>query len=179
MVEHEVTSGMDRVSIAISRVSMFLIVLIVVIMFYEVVMRYVFARPTLWVNEMSLWTAGAVYLLAGLYVMQQRGHIRIFMLYDAVPRNWQRAFDVISTLLLCLFSAAVVWGGYNEARDKLLRWETFGTAWDPPIPATMKPLVLLVVVLIAAQAVMNLIRDWSKEKEVHDLVEEVLHEHID
>src|SRR3546814_12131105 len=75
--------------------------------------------------------------------------IRIFMLYDAVPRNWQRAFDVVSTLLLCLFSAAVVWGGFNEARDKLLRWETFGTAWDPPIPATMKPLVLLVVVLIA------------------------------
>src|SRR3546814_1577121 len=106
MVEHEVTSGMDRVSIAISRVSMFLIVLIVVIMFYEVVMRYVFASPTLWVNEMSLWAAGAVYLLAGLYVMQQRGHIRIFMLYDAVPRNWQRAFDVVSTLLLCLFSAA-------------------------------------------------------------------------
>src|SRR3546814_2101517 len=60
--------------------------------------------------------------------MQQRGHIRIFMLYDAVPRNWQRAFDVVSTLLLCLFSAAVVWGGFNEARDKLLRWETFGTA---------------------------------------------------
>src|SRR3546814_80961 len=149
MVEHEVTSGMDRVSIAISRVSMFLIVLIVAIMFYEVVMRYVFASPTLWVNEMSLWAAGAVYLLAGLYVMQQRGHIRIFMLYDAVPRNWQRAFDVVSTLLLCLFSAAVVWGGFNEARDKLLRWETFGTAWDPPIPATMKPLVLLVVVLIA------------------------------
>src|SRR3546814_331171 len=179
MVEHEVTSGMDRVSIAISRVSMFLIVLIVVIMFYEVVMRYVFASPTLWVNEMSLWAAGAVYLLAGLYVMQQRGHIRIFMLYDAVPRNWQRAFDVVSTLLLCLFSAAVVWGGYNEARDKLLRWETFGTAWDPPIPATMKPLVLLVVVLIAVQAVMNLIRDWNKAKEVHDLVEEVLHEHVD
>src|SRR3546814_4725116 len=70
-----------------------------------------------------------------------------------------------------LFSAAVVWGGYNEARDKLLRWETFGTAWDPPIPATMKPLVLLVVVLIAVQAVTNLIRDWNKEKEVHDLVE--------
>jgi TRAP-type C4-dicarboxylate transport system permease small subunit len=179
MVEHEVTSWMDRVSIAISRVAMFLIVLIVAIMFLEVVMRYVFGRPTLWVNEMSLWAAGAVYLLAGLYVMQQRGHIRIFVLYDAVSRSWQRIFDIVSTLCICLFAAGIVWGGFNEARDKLLRWETFGTAWDPPIPATMKPLVLIVVVLIAVQAVMNLLSDWNKKKQTHDLVEEVMQEHVD
>jgi TRAP-type C4-dicarboxylate transport system permease small subunit len=148
-------------------------------MFYEVVMRYVFVKPTLWVNEMSLWTAGPIYLLAGLYVMQQRAHIRIFILYDVVSRNWQRAFDVLSTLLICLFSAAVVWGGYNEAYAKLMRWETFGTAWDPPIPATMKPLVLLTVTLIAIQAVMNLVADWHKEKQTHDLAEEVAEEFVD
>ena len=70
-------------------------------MFYEVVMRYVFRKPTLWVTEMSLWTAGMVYLLAGLYVMQQRGHIRIFILYDMVPRWAQRLFDLLSTLFIC------------------------------------------------------------------------------
>src|SRR3546814_19164395 len=130
---------MDRVSIAISRVSMFLIVLIVAIMFYEVVMRYVFASPTLWVNEMSLWAAGAVYLLAGLYVMQQRGQIRILLLYDAVPRNWQRAFAVVSTLLLCLFSAAVVCGCCTEARDNLPRTGTCSPTWSRPLPPPLKP----------------------------------------
>ncbi len=179
MVEHPIESWMDRISVGISRVAMFLVALIVAIMFYEVIMRYVFEKPTLWVNEMSLWTAGAVYLLAGLYVMQQRGHIRIFILYDMVSRNWQRAFDAISTLLIVLFAAGIVWGGFNEAYVKLMRWETFGTAWDPPIPATMKPLVLLTITLIAIQAVMNLIVDWKKEKHVHDLAEEVLEEHID
>jgi len=179
MVEHKAESLVDWISIGISRVAMFLIVLIVAIMFYEVVMRYLFLRPTLWVNEMSLWTAGGVYLLAGLYVMQQRGHIRIFILYDMVSRGWQRIFDVVSVTCICLFSAGIVWGGFNEAWDKMMRWETFGTAWDPPIPATMKPLVLVVVVLIAIQAVANLIADWNKEKEEHDLVEEVREEHID
>jgi TRAP-type C4-dicarboxylate transport system permease small subunit len=179
MVEHKPESLMDHISIAISRVAMFMIAFIVAIMFYEVVMRYIFQKPTLWVNEMSLWTAGAVYLLAGLYVMQQRGHIRIFILYDMVSRNSQRAFDTISTALIVLFAAAVIWGGYNEAYAKMMRWETFGTAWDPPIPATMKPLVLVTVTLIAIQAVVNLVIDWNKEKQVHDLVEEVKEEHID
>jgi len=179
MVEHEATNLMDCISIAISRVAMFLVAWIVGIMFFEVVMRYVFEKPTLWVNEMSLWTAGAIYLLAGLYVMQQRGHIRIFILYDMVSRNWQRVFDLISTMLICAFAAAVVYGGFNEAYAKLMRWETFGTAWDPPIPATMKPLVLVTVVLIAIQTVTNLIADWSNEKVEHDLAEEVREEHID
>jgi len=179
MVEHEKTSWIDWISIGVSRVAMFIVAFIVLIMFYEVIMRYVFEKPTLWVNEMSLWLAGMVYLLSGLYVMQQRGHIRIFILYDAVPRSLQRVFDLLSTLFICLFSAAIVWGGWGEAWDKLMRWETFGTAWDPPIPATMKPLVLITVVLIAVQAVANLISDWGKEKEVHDLVEEVAQEYVD
>jgi TRAP-type C4-dicarboxylate transport system permease small subunit len=179
MVEHEVTSAFDRLSIAISRVAMFFVAFIVVIIFYEVVMRYVFEDPTLWVNEMSLWVGGMIYLLAGLYVMQQRGHIRIFILYDMVPRWTQRLFDLLSTLLICIFSAAVIYGGFTEAWQKLMRWETFGTAWDPPIPATMKPLVLITVTLIAAQAVANLIADWKREKQVHDLVKEIAEEYID
>ncbi len=179
MVEHKPASWVDWLSIAVSRVAMYIVPFIVAIIFYEVVMRYLFLRPTLWVNEMSLWLAGMVYLVGGIYVMQQRGHIRIFMLYDVVPRWVQRLFDVISTLCICLFSAAIVWGGAQEAWDKLLRWETFGTAWDPPIPATMKPLVLLTVVLISVQAVANLIVGWGKEKEEHDLVEEVTKEYVD
>jgi TRAP-type C4-dicarboxylate transport system permease small subunit len=173
MIEHETTGWMDMISRLISRVAMFLTVIIVGIMCFEIVSRYFFFRPTLWVNEMSLWLGGMIYLLGGLYVMQQRAHIRIFILYDMVPRNVQRVFDVISTLLICCFAAAVVWGGYGEAVQKLMRWERFGTAWDPPIPATMKPLILITVVLIAMQAVSNLINDWNRPKQVHEVVEDI------
>ncbi len=173
MVEHEATTWIDLLSIAISRVAMFLTAVIVSIMFYEVVMRYLFEAPTLWVNEMSLWLAGMIYLIAGLYVMQQRGHIRIFILYDILPRGLQRACDTVSTLLIVTFAAAIVYGGFNEAWVKLMRWETFGTAWDPPIPATMKALLLVTVTLIALQAVANLISDWNKAPEVHTPADEV------
>jgi len=179
MVERQPENPIDWLSIWVSRVAMFIVPFVVAIIFYEVIMRYVFRQPTLWVNEMSLWAAGVVYLLGGLYVMQQRGHIRIFILYDVVSRRIQRLFDLVSTVCICLFAAAIVWGGTKEAWEKLLRWETFGTAWDPPIPATMKPLVLITVVLVAVQAVANLIVDWGKEKEDHDLVEEIVHEHVD
>lgn len=173
MVEHEVRSWVDRVSLAISRVAMFFTAVIVLIMFYEVVMRYVFESPTLWVNEMSLWIAGALYLSAGLYVMQQRAHIRVFVIYDMFPRSLQRVCDTISTLAIVAFAFAIIWGAFWEAWQKMMRWETFGTAWDPPIPATIKPLFLVLITLTALQAVANLIMDWNDEKHIHTPADDI------
>ncbi|MBY5933694.1 TRAP transporter small permease [Tateyamaria omphalii] len=165
-MEFESWRAADRLAVFIGRVTMMLIVLLTSVMLYEVILRYVFERPTLWANELSLWLAGFVFLCAGLYAMQQRSHIRIVLLYDAVPRWVQRIFDCISTLLIVTFAFFLIYGGYGEAFDKFYRWETFGTAFDPPIPATMKPMVLFVVGMVAIQAVINLISDWNKE-EVH------------
>ncbi|MEX0311394.1 MAG: TRAP transporter small permease subunit [Tateyamaria sp.] len=165
-MEFESWRAADRLAVFIGRVTMMLIVLLTSVMLYEVVLRYIFEAPTLWANELSLWLAGFVFLCAGLYAMQQRSHIRIVLLYDAVPRWLQRVFDCISTLLIVTFAFFLIYGGYGEAFDKFYRWETFGTAFDPPIPATMKPMVLFVVGMVAIQAVINLISDWNAE-EVH------------
>jgi hypothetical protein len=123
-------------------------------------MRYFFAAATLWVNEMSLWIAGGIYLSAGLYALLQRSHIRIFIIYDMVPFWLRRVFDILSTLCVAIFAFAVIWGGFGESKAKFLRWETFGTAFDPPLPATIKPLILIVMLFLALQSISNLVRDW-------------------
>ncbi|SMX22837.1 TRAP transporter small permease subunit [Boseongicola aestuarii] len=172
-MEFESWRPADRVSVFIGRVTMMMIILLTSVMLYEVLLRYVFEAPTLWANELSLWLAGFVFLCAGLYAMQQRSHIRIFLLYDICPRWMQRLFDTISTVLIVLFAFFLVYGGYGEALDKLWRWETFGTAFDPPIPATLKPTVLIIVSLVAIQAVVNLISDWNAEPVIHTAADDI------
>ena len=178
-MELEDYSSIDQIAMFVGRVTMLLIALLVGVMMYEVVLRYVFERPTLWANELSLWMAGFVFILAGFYAMQQRSHIRIFLLYDMMPRGVQKACDTVSTFLILLFAFFLVYGGYGEAKAKLLRWETFGTVFDPPIPATLKPLVLLVVCLVAAQALLNLINDWNKEPEIHTAADDIDQDEIE
>jgi len=160
MIEHQGTGPLDMVTHNFSRIAMWAPFFIVLIILYEVIMRYFFASATLWVNEMSLWIAGGIYLSAGLYSMLQRSHIRIFIIYDMVPLWLRRVFDILSTICVSIFSFAVIWGGFGEASAKFWRWETFGTAFDPPIPATDKPLVLTVLLFLALQAASNLVRDW-------------------
>jgi TRAP-type C4-dicarboxylate transport system permease small subunit len=172
-MEIEEYPAIDRMAMFIGRVTMLLIAIVVCVMMYEVILRYVFERPTLWANEMSLWLAGFVFILAGFYAMQQRSHIRIYLLYDMFPRSVQRICDTVSTGLIVGFAFFLVYGGYGEAKAKMLRWETFGTAFDPPIPATLKPLVLIVVTLVAIQSVLNLIADWNKEPEIHSAADDI------
>ncbi len=172
-MEFESWGALDRLSIFIGRVTMMLIILLTMVMLYEVVLRYVFEAPTLWANEMSLWLAGFVFLTAGLYAMQQRSHIRIFLLYDVMPRWVQRLFDCISTALIVVFAFALIYGGYGEAFQKFGRWETFGTAFDPPIPATIKIAVLFIVAMVAVQAVINLFSDWNAEPVIHTAADDI------
>ncbi len=172
-IESEAHGIFDIISLVTSRIAMILVALIVIVMFYEVVSRYVFSRPTLWANELSLWIAAFVFLFAGQYAMQQRSHIRIYVIYDIMPRWAQKAADVFSVLLITGFCFALVWGNYADAKRRFLRMETFGTAWDPPIPGIVKPAILVIIVLVCLQAISNLIADWNKSPEHHSPLDDI------
>ena len=164
----------DRIALFIGRVTMILIISMTAVMLYEVFLRYVVEAPTLWANELTLWVAGYVFLFSGLYAMQQRCHIRIFLLYDAVPRWMQHLFDVISVVLLWVFAIFLIYGSYYQVFVvKFYKWEMFGTAFDPPIPATVQPMILIVIALITLQATINLISDWNLEPTVHTAADDI------
>jgi TRAP-type C4-dicarboxylate transport system permease small subunit len=152
----------DHASLWISRVAMFLVVAIVGAIAYEVVARYFFRAPTLWANELSLFLGGISYLFAGLFAMQQRAHIRVTALYDHTSPTLKRVFDAIALLCVLIFSLGVVVGGFTSAWRSLSTWELYGTAWNPPIPAVLKPLILVVVILVAIQAVNNFVVDLRR-----------------
>jgi len=172
-IEQRPDGFFDIVSLVASRIAMIMVAVIVLVMFYEVVSRYVFSAPTLWANEMSLWVASFVFLFAGQYAMQQRSHIRIYVIYDMMPRWMQKTSDVLSMALLLFFTFSLVWGGYSDAMRRMMRMETFGTAWDPPLPGTLKPAILIIIILVTIQAVSNLIADWNKAPEHHNPADEI------
>ena len=149
----------DRINALVSRLAMLLTAVAVIITFYEVVMRYVFFSPTLWVNELTLWIGSVIFLVAGVYTMQRRSHIRITAAYDLMPTTLQVFCDVLATLVVVAYAAMMIVAGFDVAWKTLVTWERFGTYWNPPIPATVKPLVLIATALVAVQAINNLLID--------------------
>jgi len=173
-MEYQEWRRIDKIALFFGRITMILIISMTGVMLYEVFLRYAVEAPTLWANELTLWIAGYIFLLSGLYAMQQRCHIRIFLLYDIVPRWMQHIFATIWAFLLAVFTFFMVFGSYKQVFvTKFYKWEMWGTAFDPPIPATIQPMILIMVVLISIQAIINLISDWNNEPVVHTAADDI------
>ncbi|SEL46387.1 TRAP-type mannitol/chloroaromatic compound transport system, small permease component [Roseovarius azorensis] len=166
----------SRFSLLISYLIMALIPVIVLIVGYEVVMRYVFGKSTSWVHDLSVWLGAVIYVASGIYAMQQRAHISITFLHDAVPSRMRRvrlALSAVGLLTVLIFAAGLVWGAGPDAWRSLLSLERAGTSWNPPIPGTIKPLILFVVFLIAMQAIVNFIHELRADAPPRETTVEV------
>lgn len=122
---------------------------------YEVVMRYVFNSPTVWVNEISRFLQIWATYLALTYSFHKNDFIRITVIYDKVGEKGKRILDLISAIFILIFSIFVVYYGWLIAHDSLKVGRTSSTILDVPsfltefaIPLCFGFLVLRVVLEI-------------------------------
>ena len=122
---------------------------------YEVVMRYVFNSPTVWVNEISRFLQIWATYLDLTYSFHKNDFIRITVIYDKVGEKGKRILDLISAIFILIFSIFVVYYGWLIAHDSLKVGRTSSTILDVPsfltefaIPLCFGFLVLRVVLEI-------------------------------
>lgn len=158
--------------------------LITIFSFYEVVMRYVFDAPTIWVHETTTALTALCFAFAGAYCLGTDRHIRVVLLYDAVSPSARRIFDVVICLVGAAACGLMAWAAYDFAHKAIFspsgrfHLETSGSAWDPPTPAIVKCALFVVLCIMCVQfllqAVGHLRRDPSAESD-----KAASHEHFD
>ena len=83
----------------LGRVGCFLFLAVAVIITLEVVMRFVFSKPTMWVTELSsLLTIIASFLLFA-YTLQEKGHTRVDFITAMLSRKSVYFLELFTTLL--------------------------------------------------------------------------------
>ena len=134
------------------------------IVLYEIVSRYVFDAPTRWAHETTTFLCAIGFLYGGLYALSHDKHIRVVLIYEAVPDAVRRWFDVVISmigLIAVLFFAYAAWAtverSWFAAGSGKLKLETSGSAFDAPYPALIKGLLFVVVVAMAVQFVVLII----------------------
>lgn len=127
----------------------------VAISVYEVVARYLFNAPTVWVHETTILLSAICFVVSGLYSLERREHIRITVLVDRFPPRLRRAIDWLGTALALTFLLAVAWGGWKLGWSALVGWETTQSALNSPTPAILKPLIVLCAGLMALQLLVH------------------------
>ena len=138
---------------------------IVLVSFYEIIRRYVFDAPTLWVHETVTFAGATLFVIGGLYALATDRHVRIVLIYDSVSSRAQRWLRVVHHLLGLAFCGMLLFASWSMAKGAVLapwggfRLETSGSAWNPPFPALLKVVILVAVAVMTLQFVLHLIRD--------------------
>ena len=122
---------------------------------YEVVCRYALNAPTVWAYDMSYMIGGSMMALGMGYVLQERGHVRVDILYDMLSMRMRRLLDLIFTVLFFFpITAAFVYLSWQYALLAWVRGERSGYGiWEPTlIPFRTVVFVAWTVLLLAGIA---------------------------
>ena len=155
---------LSRLIVAFGKPFSIVFIVIALMLIYEVVLRYVFAWPTIWVHETSTFLCAVSFLVGGLYSVATNKHIRIVLVYDAVSARVRRWLDVFIYAICAASTLFFSYGAWLSAKRAIfspsgaLRLETSGTAWNPPYPSILKLLLVLTLLVMSVQFPLLMLR---------------------
>ena len=131
---------------------------------YEVIMRYLFNSPTIWVNEVSRFLQIWATYLALTYSFHKNDFIRITVIYDRLNDKGKKILDFISFIFILIFSSFVVYYGWIIAYDSLKVGRTSSTILDVPsfLTELAIPLCFAFLVLRVILEAIKYIRNFVK-----------------
>ncbi|OGR24677.1 MAG: hypothetical protein A2277_03730 [Desulfobacterales bacterium RIFOXYA12_FULL_46_15] len=119
----------DRTGKAVS----FLLYPMIAVLIYEVAMRYLFDRPTIWAHELSALFYAVFFLLGGAYTLRCNAHINVDVFYVRLSLRSRAVMDLFTWLLFYLFCGALLLQSSKFAWASFLNLERSSTVWEPYI----------------------------------------------
>jgi len=136
----------------------FLVYPMIGVLVWEVLMRYVFGRPTIWAHELSALLYAVFFLLGGAYTLRWKAHICVDVLYVRLSPRARACLDLFTWLFFYFFCAVLLWQGSESAWRSFLRMERASTVWEPYI-WPVKFCIPVAAFLILAQGITKTIGD--------------------
>ncbi|MBV6274234.1 TRAP transporter small permease subunit [Alcaligenaceae bacterium CGII-47] len=153
-------SAIDRLNMLVGEFSKWLIVVVAVIMTYDVVMRYAFNDPSIWVFDISYMLGGAFFALGMGYTLLKESHVRVDVFYSYLSKRNQAIVDVVLTALLffptfgllIFYLVPFVYDSWITSEKSLISF------WRP-VMYPFKAVFLISVILLFLQGFSDFIRN--------------------
>ena len=138
-----------------------LTVVMVLVTFLVVVLRYFFSIGYIWLQEVSVYLHALVFLLGAAYTLSRDEHVRVDVFYRRFAERTRRRIDMLGTVVFLLPTLAVI--GWTTFDYVLRAWvdreasrQTGGLPY--PFVPLLKTAILVAVILLAIQALAWLLR---------------------
>ena len=100
IVLDRILQGIDFICIWTGKISAFLVLILIVCVVWEVTSRYGFNEPTIWSFEIQRMVGGTIFLMGFSWVLIQKGHVRVDLIYQRFSPRGKAILDATLYLLL-------------------------------------------------------------------------------
>jgi TRAP-type mannitol/chloroaromatic compound transport system permease small subunit len=151
----------DAVNRVVGNVVMYLALVMLAVLLFGSLTRYVFNVPFVWIVEMAQFLMAAYYILGGGYSLQLDAHVRMDVWYE----HWKpkrRAFvDTITVFCMLFYLGVMIYGGISSSAYSLKYNQANYSAWAPPM-APIKIIMTIGFVLMFLQGVSIFFKDLAR-----------------
>jgi TRAP-type mannitol/chloroaromatic compound transport system permease small subunit len=156
-VIHLYVQAITRASHALFMLAAMLAFVIVPVMLYEVIARYLFDAPTVWGMELATLLFGPYFLLGGPYLLHLGGHVSLDIVHRGLSPKWRRRSDLFNQIVIMMFCGILLYYSWPLAVQAFEFKETSFSAWNPQI-WPVKCFIPLAVLMLGAQSLAEFFR---------------------
>ena len=152
---------LDAFSIRVGHAVSWLTLLMVIVTFVIVVLRYVFGTGLIWLQESLTWMHAAVFMLGAAYTLQREEHVRVDIFYRKMSEQ-QRAWVNLLGVLVFIFPMCAFFV-YESVDYVAASWSlrevsrNSGGLSYPAVPL-LKSVLVIMPVAVALQGLALLLR---------------------
>ncbi|MFH1933584.1 MAG: TRAP transporter small permease subunit [Pseudomonadota bacterium] len=148
----------DKINCWIGKVVSIFVLLIMSITLLEVVLRYGFNRPTMWVHETSQQIFAIAFLLGSAYTLREGGHVRVDILSRRLSTRGRATLEIVTSLFYFIFNATLLWKGGEMAYESVMMLEKTQTPWEPYVFYVILA-IPIAAILMLLQGIVDFIRN--------------------
>ncbi|WP_101066619.1 TRAP transporter small permease subunit [Roseovarius salinarum] len=152
------TGAIDRLSYYAGEFVSYWAVIAVFCYYFEVVARYVFNSPTIWVHEGMFLMFGMQYLIAGAYAALTDAHVKVDVFYAEWSARRKAAVDLVTSIFFFIFAGTLLVTGWIFAMDATRVGEVSFSEWKIAY-WPFKWAIAVGAVLLILQGIAKLARD--------------------
>ena len=156
---------LDRFSDVTGRVIAWLTLVMVIVTFVIVVMRYAFDAGQIWLQESVTWMHAAVFMIGAAYTLLHEEHVRVDIFYRSMSEQRRAWVDLLGVLMFLLpVCAYLAWASFDFAA---VSWSIRESSREPgglpyPFVPILKSVVIVMPLTVGLQGVSLALRSLAR-----------------
>jgi TRAP-type mannitol/chloroaromatic compound transport system permease small subunit len=165
----------DKVNRTVGRGVLYLVFVIMGILLFSSLSRYILDKPVIWGVEMAQFTMTIYFTLGGAFALLLNSHVRMDLLYSRWGKRRKARMDAFTFFFLICYLGLLMYGCVSSTLYSIEYNQHNNTAWAPPI-APVKIIVGIGIFLTILQAFSEFFKDVARGKnlEIGEAVPETL-----